>query len=447
MKVIIIGNHAAGISAAETLRNSDKSMDIRMISRENTPPYSRCLIPLLLSGEKKEEEILFRDPDFYESHNITTLFGREVLRVFPKDKTVLLDTGEKLGYDRLVIATGSDPQTMTIPGIRNKGVTTLRTLDDARGIISMMDRVKNVVVLGGGLIGLKAAYGLAKAGKKVTIAVSSPSIMSQIMNERESTVVEQYLAGIGIEVRKNTSPARILGSQNAEAVETTTGAKLPCELVIVGKGVSANRSLVEGSGIATGYGIITDDRCATNASDVFAAGDVAQSHDTVRKAGWMNTLWPHAVEEGRVAASNILGEKVVLRGRTSMNSLVLGDLAIVSCGQTGAREEIEGGEEIVHVQPNTGAYKRFTLKDGRIAGYVLIGDVEHAGVLTVLVTKEIPVQTVTHLLRKGIVSFGSLFPLMREHRDRFTEKEFTEVFSFVTENRKLDTAQTHGNKE
>ncbi len=432
MRAVVIGNHAAGISAAETFRLYDKSIEIVMVSTEDTPPYSRCLLPFVLSGEKTTDDILFRDPSFYEINGITTMFGKEALRVLPSGKDVLLDTGEKLAYDRLVIATGGTPQTVSVPGVRNRGVTSLRTLDDARTIVSMLDRVTSVVVLGGGLVGVKAAYALAKAGKKVTVAVSSPSILSQIMSESESVVVEQYLEKAGICIRKNVSPARILGSENAEGVEFTTGEKLACELVVIGKGVTANRSLAEGSGIKTGYGILTDDSCATNVPDVFAAGDVAQSADAVRNTGWMNTLWPHAVEEGRVAALNALGEKAVLRPRTSMNSLQLGELSVVSCGLSGAREKTEAGEEIVHTDKKTGAYKRFTIRDGKIVGYVLFGSAEHAGVLTSLVTRGVPVGPAMLALKRGAIDFGSMFSVMSACKDRFTEKEFAEVFSFVS---------------
>jgi nitrite reductase (NADH) large subunit len=430
MNVVIIGNHAAGISACETLRVADKNIRITVISKEDCAPYSRCLIPLLLAGEKRAEDIGFRDPDFYTANGISTMFGKEALRILPKEKSVLLDSGDKVPYDKLIIATGSNPLPLMIPGINAKGVYNLRTLDDARSIVSMMDSVKSAAILGGGLIGLKAAYGLKKAGKKVTVVVASPSIMSQILNETESVIVETILAKIGIEVKKNSSPAKILGDENVSGVETTTGQKIGCELVVIGKGVSANKALVEGSGIDTGYGIITDQACATNIPDVYAAGDVAQSHDAVRKSGWMNTLWPHAVEEARVAALNILGEEARARDKTSMNSFVIGDFPIVSCGLTGAREVVEGSEWITSTDPHTGVYKRFTIKDGFLVGFVLMGNVEHAGVLTSIVTNRIPVDSAKDLLKQGKIGFESLFALLKNYSGKLPNKEYNEVFAF-----------------
>jgi len=435
MKVVIIGNHAAGISACDTLRDADKKIDITLISKEDTPPYSRCLLPFLLSGEKTFDDILYRDKDYYTQNEITTMFGREVLRVLSKEKRVLLDTGEKLEYDKLIISTGGTPQSLSIPGVKNSGVHTLRTIEDARAIMAGLDKVKNAVILGGGLVGLKAAIGLRKAGKQVTVVVSSPAILSQIVNEQEASVIENYLIIQGIRIVKQTSPARLLGDKAVEGMETTTGDKYPAELIIIGKGVSANRSLVEGTEIESRYGIITDEFCRTNVPDVYAAGDVAQSHDTVRKSEWMNTLWPHAVEEGKAAASHILGKSAPLRGRTSMNSLVLFDLSIISCGLSGAREEMPGSEEIVYARPgkssSLSSSMRFTIKDNRLVGYVLLGDTRHAGVLTSLINREVPVNQARELFKNGKIDFQSLFPVMREHRDRFTGKEFDEIFSFV----------------
>jgi nitrite reductase (NADH) large subunit len=431
MKVVIIGNHAAGISACDTLRNGDKKIDITLISKEDNPPYSRCLLPFLLSGEKTFDDILFRDKDYYRQNDITTMFGREVLKVLCREKKILLDTGEKLDYDKLIIATGGTPQSMTIPGVKNKGVHTLRTIDDTRSILSGLGRVNKAIILGGGLVGLKAAIGLHKGGKRVTVVVSSPTILSQIVNESEAEIVAKYLTDHGIEIVTNTSPARILGEELVEGVEMTNGDTYGCELVIIGKGVSANRSLVEGTEIESKYGIITDEFCRTNVADIYAAGDVAQSHDTVRKSGWMNTLWPHAVEEGRVAASDILRNSASLRGRTSMNSLMLFDLPVISCGLSGAREEIPGSEEIVFKKSGKPSSMRFVIKDDKLVAYVLLGDVKHAGVLTSLINREVPVDRAKDLFRTGRIDFNSLFPVLCEHRDKFTEKEFLEIFSFI----------------
>lgn len=431
MEALIIGNHAAGLTAAETLRRGDSSCKITVISREVVPPYSRCLIPYLLSGEKQVEELLFKPASFYQDHSIDTRFGVEAVKVLADEKAVLLADGSKIRYDALVIATGGTPSLPRIPGIQNQGVFSFRTLEDARKILGYCDRVEKAVVLGGGLIGLKAAVALNHRGIQVSVVVGSPNVLSQIVAAHEAEVFEEHLAELGMEIVTRTSPARVLGADRVEGIETTEGRKIACQMVVIGKGVRANTQLVADTDIQTEYGIVIDDRCRTSVPDVYAAGDVAQSRDDVRKERWMNALWPHAVEEGRVAAENILGRESTLGCRTSMNSFVIGDLPLISCGLTGAREKVEGGEEIILKGPAKRDCKRFIFKGDRLVGFALVGNVANAGVLTSLVTKGIDVGKVRHEIVTGHFEFPLMLPLIRDNRDKFSEPEYQEVLSLL----------------
>jgi NAD(P)H-nitrite reductase large subunit len=432
MKAVIIGNHAAGLSAAETLRSGDPRCEITVISQEDVLPYSRCLIPYLVSGQKKVEDILHKPADFYKRNKIKTQFGAEAVKVLAKEKTVLLASGDKVKYDFLVIATGATPDTPRIPGVKNQGVFSFRTLKDAERISAHCEGrdVKAAVVLGGGLVGLKAALALAERGKQVKVVVGSPNVLSQMVAATEAALVEEHLAERGVEVIARTDPARILGAKAVEGVESTEGKTIPCQMVIHGKGVKANVELVKGSEVKVQYGIIVDERCRTSVENVYAAGDVVQSRDDVRGQCWVNALWPLAVEEGRVAAQNILGREATLRPRTSMNSLKIGDLALISCGLTGAREKVEGGEEIVVRGPGRLASRRFIFKAGRLVGYALVGSVESAGVLTSLVTRGVNVESVKDQIVAGRFDFPSMLPLIRQNREKFPEPEYQEVFGF-----------------
>jgi len=427
MKVVIIGNHAAGISAAETLRRGDASCQIVMISTEDTPPYSRCLIPMLVSGEKSLREILYRPATFYDDMNIETMFGVEAIRILVKEKAVLLSDGRQIGYDFLIIANGGTPSLPRIPGIENEGVFGFRGLDDAQRIIEYCENVEVVGVLGGGLVGLKAAVALNKRGKKVKVIVGSPNVLSQIIGPHEAGIYERYLSELGIEIMMRTNPAAVLGDGQVEGVESTEGLKIPCQMVVVGKGVDANRALVHDTGIKTEYGVVVDDHCRTSVPDVYAAGDIAQSRDDVRARLWMNSLWPFAVEEGRVAAENVLGWDTTLRPRTSMNSFTVGELCLITCGLTGAREEIEGAEEITTTGPGKNDGRRFVVKDNRLVGFALVGDVRHAGVLTSLVTRGVDVSGIKDEIITGRYSFSTILPLVRDNPGKFTAPEYHEV--------------------
>jgi len=431
MKVVIIGNHAAGLSAAQTLRRGDGDCEILVISNEDVPPYSRCMIPYLVSGEKQVEDILHKPADFYESNAIETHFGVEAVKVLPDQKEVLLADGGKVGYDSLIIAAGGTPSLPRIPGIQNKGVFGFRGLQDAEKIVAYCENVRQAVVLGGGLVGLKAAVALNRRGVKVAVIVGSPNVLSQIVAAPEAEIFQEYLSELGIEIVTRTSPAGVLGKDKVEGVESTEGRKFPCRMVVVGKGVRANLDMIKDTAIQAEYGILVDDHCRTSVPDVYAAGDVAQSRDDVRKERWMNSLWPHAVEEGRVAAENILGKDTVLRSRTSMNSFVIGELALISCGLTGAREKVEGAEELLHKGPGKWDCKRFILKDGLLMGYAIVGNVINAGILTSLVTRGIDVSDVKEELISGNYDFAFALPLVRKNPDKFTEPEFQEVLSFL----------------
>jgi len=430
MKAVIIGNHAAGLSAAETLRKQEKTCQITIISNEKVPPYSRCLIGYLVSGEKEVSEILHKSPDFYEENSIDALLDTEAIGIVPQEKEVLLRGGRKVGYDTLILANGGTPSMPRIPGIENEGVFGFRTLQDAERIIDYSEGVDTALILGGGLVGLKAAVALNKRGKRVKVVIGSPNVLSQIIAETEAQVFENHLAELGIEIITRTNPAKVLGKDRAEGIETTEGTRIAGQMVIVGKGVRANKDLVRGTEIETQYGIVVDEHCRTSVPDIYAAGDVAEIWDDLREQRWTNTLWPHAVEEGRVAAENALGADSVLRSRTSMNAFVIGKLALISCGLTGAREEVDRSEQITIKGPSETDCKRFILKDNRIVGFVLVGNVAHAGVLSSLVINRIDISKVKDLLLAGRYDFPSMLPLIRDNRDKFNQPEYQEVFSF-----------------
>ena len=431
MKIVIVGNHAAGLSAAETLRRGDEDCEITVISREDTPPYSRCLIPYLVSGEKTVDDILCRPKSFYESNWIKALLGIEAEKVLVKEKAVLLSDGRKVEYDALIIATGGTPSFPRIPGIKNKGVVGFRTLEDADRVSGYCEVADTVVVLGGGLVGLKAAVALRHRGKKVKVIVASPNVLSQIISSHEAAIFEESLEALGIEVLRKTDAAKVLGKEWVEGIETTEGKKIECQMVIAAKGVRANKEILKGTDIAAEYGIIVDEHCRTSVPDIYAAGDVTQSQDDVRKQKWMNTLWPQAAEEGRVAAETILGRDSALRPRTSMNSFKIGDVTLISCGLAAAREEVEGSEETIIKGPGKREHRRFVFQDNRLVGYALVGNVVHAGVLTSLVTRGIEVGKVKDKILAGKFDFESMFPLIRENRNKFQEPEYEEVFSFL----------------
>lgn len=431
MKVVIIGNHAAGLTAAEILRKDDKKIDITMISIENTPPYSRCLISDIISGKKKLNDILFKDENFYIKNKINTVFGKKAIKVIPEKNEVILEDNMKLSYDKLIIATGADSTLPDIPGINKAGIFCLRTDKDAEEIKEYCSHVKNAVVLGGGLVGIKAAIALCKAGKNTTLIVSSSSILSQIISSEEAGIIEDNLKIAGINFLKNTKVVEILGNNRVEGIKTSDNNKLDCELIIAAKGVKANFDLIKDTKIKTEYGILIDDHCMTNIDNIYAAGDVAQSRDDIRNENWMNSIWPLAVEEGKIAAENILGKETKLRERTSMNAFNFFNTWLVSCGLTGLRENMENAERFFIKDKEGKNYKKFIFKDNKLIGYALLGNILNAGVLTLLIRKKINLLKVKDQILSGEYDFSSLMPCMLDNKECFTEPEFIEIFKSI----------------
>jgi NAD(P)H-nitrite reductase large subunit len=434
MKIVIIGNHAAGLSSAETLRRLDRSAKITVISKEDTPPYSRCLVGDIIASKKSIKDILFRGRDFYKKNNIQTILGQEAVSLDIKNNKVILAGGKKCPYDYLILAGGADPVLPNIPGAGLVGVFGLRTIGDAQKIKKFAGTIEKAVVLGGGLVGIKSALALSEAGKKVTVLVRSESILSQIIGGEEAVIIKEYLEGRGIEFIKHASAKEILGQTRVEAVLTEDGTRLECGLVISAKGVSPNIKLVRNTKIKTDYGIVVDDRCRTNIKNIYAAGDIAQSRDNVRGEKWMNSIWPLAVEEGRVAAENIMGRKSVLRERTSMNALVFGDLQLISCGLSGAREVSKDTEKIiVERQDENGQrnFRKFIFRDERLVAFSVMGDIANAGILNLLVRKGINCTGIKKQILSGRYEFADVLPCLIKQKEKFDEPEFTGIFESV----------------
>lgn len=425
MKNVIIGSSAAGISAAETLRRADPTCEIVMISDEPNPLYSRPLISYLLAGELPEEKIYYRPPDFYERNKIEARLGRRAVQVKPKADRVILDNGEELEYDNLLLANGASPVFPRIEGLAKAGVFGFRTLKDAKEMLAMLPQVREAVVLGGGLVGLKAAVGLKARGVDVTVAVKSPHLLSQMVDAGASEIYRELLEEHGIRVATGLEPAEILGGSRVEGVRMESGEELPAQLVVMGKGVRANLDPIKGTEVRSDYGVLIDEHCRTNVKNVYAAGDVAQSYDLVREEYWTNQIWPCAVEQGRIAALNMAGEEATYRGSIGMNSVQFFDLPVISAGLAGLRERAFD-EEIVH-RPAPQVYKRLALRGERVVGFILVGEIENAGLIRSLVAKGVSVKGLKDRLLRGTFGFSELLPLIEGEGERFIEREYREL--------------------
>ncbi len=423
MSDVISGGSAAGVSAAETLRKQDKKCQISVISDEVFPLYSRCLLTYLLAGALKEDKLYFKDKGFYKQQKIDFYHGKQAVSIDRKQKQVSLKDKTKIPYDKLLLATGASPKLVDIPGIDKKGVFTIRKIDDARAIIKMLDKVKQVAVLGGGLIGLRDAYALGLRQKEVTVVVKSPQVLSQMVDSEAAELIAKKLSENGIKIMTGVAAKEVLGKEFVEAIMLDNAQNLECQMVIVGKGVSANTQLASSCGLKVEEAITVDEFLNTSDKDIFAAGDCAQTFDIAREENRTNALWPCAVEQGELAALNMPGKKIAYQGSLSMNSVDFFGLGCISIGITKPKQE---GYEVI-AKSGAGIYKKFVLKNNRIVGLVLVGDIQAAGIVGPLIRNKIDISLIKDSLLDDNFDYAKIMPLVKKFPDCFKHAEYQDT--------------------
>ena len=440
MRYVIIGSSAAGISAVEAIRTKDKGSKIIVISDEKKPLYSRCLISYLLAGTIDEKKIWYRKDNFFKNNKAEPLLGVKATGIDIKKKEITVGEGikpsptnkGKIKFDKLLIATGASPKLENIQGIDKKGVFPLRTIEHTIEIQAMLDKVKSVAVLGGGLIGLRAAYALKNCGKDVSVFVKSGSILSQIVDKDAARIMQKRIEEKGIKIFTGVAAKEITGDKSVKGVTLDNGSSHACELVIIGKGVSPNIEIARDSGIKTNWGILTNDYMETNIKDIFSAGDAAETSDIALGESSINAIWPAACEQGRIAGLNMAGEKETYEGSLAMNSIEFFGLPVISVGIT--RPDCRGRsltaptyEEIVKKDAARNIYKKVVLKDGIVAGAVFVNSIDNIGVIGALIKNKADITEIKNIILEDYFDYGKIMPLIKKSKKGFSEQEFKET--------------------
>ncbi len=413
-KFLIIGNSVACLGAIESIRSTDKDSSITVVSDEVYPAYSRPAIAHYLAGEIDEGSMLCRDEDFYQKMNIGTIFGKKAVKLDTKNKTVTLNNREKVHYDRLLIATGGTPFIPPFKGTGKAHILTFTAWDDAKKIRERLDGVKKAVIIGGGLIGLCAAEALERLGVEVIIVELADRILSPALDEKASKILEERLKEEGIKIITQDTVLEITGSKTkVRSVTLKSGKKISCDMIIVAIGVRPNMEIVQGTDIKVDKGIIVDDTMQTNIKDVYAAGDVTQSYDSLYGTSRVTPIWPRAYIQGGIAGLNMAGKVQKYPGGFDMNSLVFYDVPIMSVGIHTPREE--GFEILTKYEPEKKVYQKLVLRDGILKGFIVVGRIENAGILTGLIKEKINVQNFKKMILEEDFGFIS-FP--KELRDK-----------------------------
>jgi len=412
---VIIGNSAAGVSCVEAIRQRDKESKIVIICDEDYPAYCRCLISYYLAGEVKEEKILYRPEDFYKENNIELLLNKKVVRVDPKKNRVILEDKSQFNYDSLLIATGASPKFPELKGIKKNGVFGFRTLKDVKAIDGLLPIVKTACVLGGGLIGLKAAYALRKRNIEVKVIVKSKQVLSQMLDSQAAGFVQQRLEENGIEIISGQDVIEVIGNGDIKAVKLDSGKVFGCSLVIVGKGVAPNTDLIKETEIKVNEGIIANNLLQTNIPNIYTAGDVCESFDVALGQFSINALWPIAVEQGKIAGANMAGDNIHYVGSLGMNSIEFFGLPVISLGIYKIRpEEQTAFEELKIFDAKANLYKKLILKDNILVGVILAGDIKNSGVYLRLIRERVCVSPFKDRLLQENFGYPDIMDFVRE---------------------------------
>ncbi|MGD0643668.1 MAG: FAD-dependent oxidoreductase [Candidatus Bathyarchaeia archaeon] len=383
---MIVGASAAGISAVEAIREVDPDGSIAIISEEPCPQYSRPMISDFVSGKADFHKMKCRTDEFWKENNVEALTAKKATILNLNEKTVQLESGEKVAYEKLLLATGGKPFVPKMEGSDKEGVFTFTTIRDAERIAAKIDSInaKSAVVIGAGLIGISITEALIKRGLKVTMVELQEKILSLLLDAKASDLVEEVLRKVGVNIVTGQSVQKILGKPGNDGavggVILTQGEQVPCDLVIVAIGVVPRTELVTGTVVKTNRGIVVDNMMQTNVSDVYASGDVAEAYDFIMNQNRLLPLWPLAVLEGQVAGYNMAGKKTTYMGGTNMSSLNYFGIPIVSIGLANPKED-PALEVLVKHDAERNVYKKIVLKNNVIVGMTLVNSIERAGVL------------------------------------------------------------------
>lgn len=428
---LIIGNSASGIAAIEAIRECDKKGRITVISDEKYYNYSRPLISYLLAKKINPKDISYKGKEFYRKNDVDLILNKKATALDTKKKLVILKGDKRIKFDKLLLATGGAPFAPKIKGVNLEGVFSFTKLSDAENIEKYIktNKVKEAVVIGGGLIGLKATEALLTLKMKINIIELADRILSATFDKKASGMMSASLRKAGCNLVTENTVDEIVSAKDfkVKGVLLKDKKRIDCGMVIIAVGVIPNIELVEKSPIKINRGILVDDFMRTNIKDIYASGDCCEGKDLLLGINRSIAIWPVAVRQGKIAGYNMASglqyindweSKRKYQGGLAMNSVELCGIPTISIGQT--KGDTKECQVLEYYDKNKYVYKKIVLKDNKIIGAIFLGDIERAGIYTGLIKDKIDVSSFKESLLKE--DFG-LINLPREYRKHLVKGE------------------------
>ena len=395
-RYIIVGNGVAGTTAAENIRKLDQEGTIIILSNEDLPFYYRIRLNEYLSGDLKEEDLLAKKAEWYKEHKIDLRLQSPVVSGDPQKKVVVAKDNEEFSYDTLLIATGSHSFIPPITGSETNGVFAIRSIQDCREITGWAKKVENVVLIGGGLLGLEAGNALLRLGLKVTVVEFFPRLLPRQLDIDGAKRLQAIMEGMGFSFRLGAKTQEITGDNLVTGVSLEGGESLSAQMVIISAGVRPNMELAQPLGLETDKGIKVDERLRTNQPDIYAAGDVAEFR------GMPYGIWPAAMEQGKIAGTNMAGGDSVYKGTTMANTLKVVGVDLASAGEIDAEGKFDS-----KMVTDEKIYKKIVLDNNLIIGCIMLGDKKGFNRITQMMSEKRDVREIKDQLKAEGFDLGA----------------------------------------
>nr|WP_256468285.1 FAD-dependent oxidoreductase [Bradyrhizobium sp. 197] len=364
--LVIVGNGMAAARLVDELAKTALGRyAVAVIGDEPRLAYNRVLLSSVLAGETGSHEIELRPADWWRNRGVTVRYGYRVIEIDTGRRELKIEGEESMEYSKLVLAIGSTPLRLNVPGADLAGVHTFRDTRDVDLLLTLAAAKKRVVVVGGGLLGLEAAYGLAKAGAPVTLLHLMDRLMERQLDAPAADLLKTLVERKGIRILLNASTVRIHGEGQVEGVELADGSRIEADAVIFAAGIRPNIALAKDAGIAVNRGIVVNDEMQTASPDIYALGECAEHRGTCYG------LVEPAYDQARVLARHLAGRPAAYQGSVVSTNLKVSGVSVFSAGDFMGGE---GSESLVLTDRRRGTYKKLVIADGRLTGAVLIGD-------------------------------------------------------------------------
>ncbi|OGD25219.1 hypothetical protein A2819_02505 [Candidatus Azambacteria bacterium RIFCSPHIGHO2_01_FULL_40_24] len=385
-KYLIIGGGVSGTTAAETIRNSDKDSLVAIINEEPYTAYSRVTLSKheFYDKEWEEDKIWFRTPDWYLKENIELIAGKVAVNLDHDKKLVILNDGEEIEYEKLLLAIGSCAKKWMVPGSDKKNIFVLRNLDDAKAIRDKMPTAKNAIAVGGGFVSFEMCHILRQFNIDTTLVLRESYYWEPVLSEDEAAVVEEALIKNEVKILKNSEINEVVGGEFAEGVILKDGTKIDCDIIIPGIGVACSLNWLKSPGLETNRGILTNEYLETNIPDIWASGDVAEFNDLILEERVQLGNWLNAQQQGRVAGLNMAGKKEPFRMVTSYSTNGFG---VTICFVGDVRPEADR-TMISRGSLESKSWARLLVKDGEIIGATIINRTPELAAISKLIATD-----------------------------------------------------------